>query len=106
MRASSLPITQFKGIPFVFENFLATWGWLEKFKQKYVSANYFLNGKSEAAPDPNINKCIAELPYVTQNIDVKYNLNCDKTVSNYCLLQTKTHNFKGETCHDGKKSKV
>lgn len=87
-------------------NFRASNGWLEKFKQRNDIAFRKVCGESASVDDNVCENWKEELKTLLKDYDPKNIFNADETALYYQCLPDKTLTFKNEKCHGGKNSKV
>lgn len=91
---------------FGYNNFRASNGWLEKFKQRHDIVFRKVCGESASVDDSVCKNWKEELKTMLKDYDPKNIFNADETALYYQCLPDKTLTFKNEKCHGGKNSKV
>ena len=87
-------------------DFKITNGWLHRFKKRHDIVCNFLCGESEVVNEDIVKKWQEiELPKLIENYDSKNIFNADESGLFFKARPNKSLAFKGEKCHDGKKSK-
>lgn len=87
------------------ENFSASHGWVEKFKNRHGLASRVLSGESASVDNDSVAQWMTDLKTLISKYEPKDIYNCDETGLFYRLMPDRTLAFKGESCHGGKKSK-
>lgn len=88
------------------DNFRASNGWLEKFKQRNDIVFRKVCGESASVDDNVCKDWKEELKTFLKDYEPKNIFNADETALYYQCLPDKTLTFKNEKCHGGKNSKV
>ncbi|GBN89635.1 hypothetical protein AVEN_216386-1 [Araneus ventricosus] len=88
------------------ENFSASHGWVEKFKNRHSLATRILSGEIASVNEGTAEQWEGNLASLVNGYEPKNICNCDETGLFYKLMPDKTLTFKREPCHGGKKVKV
>jgi len=87
-------------------SFQASNGWINCFKKRHDLVYTTMSGESSIAnPETVMDWKSEELPKIINEYQSKDIFNNDETGLFYNLLSSKTLTYKGDSCHDGKKSK-
>ena len=81
-------------------------GWLDRFKRRKDVTFRVISGEAHSAPQQSVDHWLKnELPKILLRYEEKDVFNADETGLFFKLLPEKTHTFKGDSCHGGKRSK-
>ena len=87
-------------------SFKGNTGWLDRFKARHGIVCRAISGESAVVDTDTANEWIStKLPALTKSYKPCDIFNADETGLFYKLLPAKTLQFKGESCHGGKRSK-
>ncbi|GBM48965.1 Tigger transposable element-derived protein 6 [Araneus ventricosus] len=87
------------------ENFSASHGWVEKFKNRHGLATCVLTLESASVSEGTVERWKEDLATLVNGYEPKNTYNCDETGLFYKLIYDRTLTFREEPCHGGNKSK-
>lgn len=89
-----------------YENFKASNGFIERFKQRRNIVHKTSGGESASVELDCVQKWTEKLPSLINGYEPRNIFNADETGTFYWLQPNKTLTFKGETWSGGKKAKI
>ncbi|GBL93850.1 Tigger transposable element-derived protein 4 [Araneus ventricosus] len=110
VRASNIPVNvdflREKAVQlsksFEMENFSASHGWIEKFKNRHGLSTRVLSGESASVNEGTVEQWKEDLAtLVPHRLEPKNIYNCNETGLFYKLMTDGILTFKGEPCHCG-----
>lgn len=87
------------------DEFKASNGWLESFKNRHQLTFSVMCGESKATEQEPVNDFVEKLPEIIAGYKPEDIANCDETALFFRAIPRKTLHKKGEKCHGGKHSK-
>jgi hypothetical protein len=88
------------------ENFIASNGWIARFKDRHGLVYKKLAGESAAVDSESTEVWLERLPSLLEGYEQRHIYNADETGLFYNMLPDRTLAPKGESCHGGKNSKT
>ncbi|KAJ6639131.1 Tigger transposable element-derived protein 4, partial [Pseudolycoriella hygida] len=91
---------------FNIQNFMASDGWLAKFKRRQNLTFKTMSSKSASVDDEAVDDWFKQLPNILMDYDANDIFNVDETGLFFKCLPKHTLTYRNEKCYDGKFSKV